>query len=359
MKIIKKLILILLLCSLLISTLGCGDRNKGADMSVDSLLESKHTLRFDKNGEFKILVLSDLHLRASDMPEYIDNCIKTLVDREDPDLIILTGDNVADTSIDSDEIFRQTLNYAVDYIEEKKISWMHVYGNHDSEGSYTREQQQRVYESFEYCLSKFGPDITGVGNYVLPIYSSTDDSLKFAIWGLDSGSYMSEEDRATLCPEESAFGGYDGRGYDYIHLDQIEWYLNASRLIQEYNGGYIVPGLMAFHIPLQETYTAWINRNELGFTGEKREAVCASAHNSGLFNAVFSRGDIKAIVYGHDHINDYAIEYGGIKLCYSPSFSTNTYNNEDMHGARVFVISEGNPSAVETYVSYIHRSGNK
>ncbi len=353
MKSIKKIILFLVLSSLIISTLSCGGRNKEIDISAASLLESKHTLRFDEDGEFRILVLADLHLRASDMPEYIDNCIKTLVDREEPDLIILTGDNVADTSIDSDEVFRQTLKAAVDYIEEKKIPWMHVYGNHDSEGSYTREQQQRVYESFEYCLSKSGPDITGVGNYVLPVYSSKGDSLKFAVWGLDSGSYMSEKDKATLCPGVSSFGGYSGREYDYIHGDQIKWYVRASELLQEHNGGNAVPGLMAFHIPLQETYTAWINRNELGFTGEKREAVCASAHNSGLFNAVFARGDIKAIVNGHDHINDYAIEYGGVKLCYSPSFSTNTYNNEDMHGARVFVIHESDPSNIETYVSYI------
>jgi len=32
-----------------------------------------------------------------------------------------------------------------------------------------------------------------------------------------------------------------------------------------------VPGMMVFHIPLQESYNAWVNREALTYTGEKRE----------------------------------------------------------------------------------------
>jgi len=300
-----------------------------------------------------VLVFADLHLNSSGLSDYMKDCIKTLVEREEPDLIILTGDNVADKSIISDKVFRRTLQEAMEYVESRKIPWMHVYGNHDSEGIYTREQQQKVYESFEYCLSKAGGELTGVGNYLLPIYASKGDEVKFVVWGLDSGDYMSDKDRAKLCPVTSTFGGYTGTNYDYIHGDQIEWYVAASRLLEEYNGGKVIPGLMAFHIPLQESHTAWMNRTALEWTGEMREPVCASAYNSGLFAAMMARGDVKAVVNGHDHINDFMVEYGGIKLCYSSSFSTNTYNNEDMHGARVFVINENDPADIETYMSYI------
>ncbi len=320
---------------------------------AESLLESKYTLRFDENGQFKILVFADMHLQSSGMSDYMEDCIRTLIDREAPDLVILTGDNVADTSIADDDTFRATVNAAMDYVESKKIPWMHVYGNHDSEGSYTREQQQKVYESFDYCISKTGEDLTGVGNYVIPVYASRGNKVKFAVWGLDSGAYMSEADRKAMFPEESAFGGYSGIYYDYIHGDQIDWYVNASKLLQEYNDGEAIPSLMAFHIPLQESYTAWINRAGLEWTGEKREDVCASSHNSGLFGALLARGDVKAVVNGHDHTNDYMVNYGGIKLCFSSNFSTNTYGDEDMHGARVFVINESDPSNVETYMSYV------
>ena len=325
----------------------------GVDGMVEELLESKHKLRFGEDGQFKILVFADLHLKASTYPDYIENSIKTLVDRESPDLIILTGDNVADKNINDDATFKATLAAAMDYVEEKQIPWMHVYGNHDSEGSYSREKQQAVYESFDHCISKSGDDLTGVGNYVIPVYSSTDDEVKFTVWGLDSGSYMSGTDKAKYNPVTSTFGGYDTVKYDYIHGDQIEWYMNASKLLAEYNGGSPIPGIMAFHIPLQETYTAWENRTGLEWTGEKRDPICSSSFNSGLFGAIVARGDIKAIVNGHDHINDFMVNYGGVKLCYSPNFSPNTYNNEDMHGGRVFVINENNPEKVDTYVSYV------
>ena len=110
---------------------------------------------------------------------------------------------------------------------------------------------------------------------------------------------------------------------------------------------------MAFHIPLQESWTAWQNREALGYTGEKREDICASPINSGLFSAIHMRGDVKAIINGHDHINDFMVNYGGVKLCYGSSFTKNAYSHADMHGSRVFVIKESNPADIETYMSYL------
>ena len=339
------------------STSQDGTKQENSSVDVGDTLNSKIKLRFNSNGEFKVMVLADLHLNSSGLPESMGESLETLVSREKPDLIIFTGDNVADRSIKTDAAFKNTLRQVVDYIEEQQIPWMHVYGNHDSEGSYSRESQQAVYESFEYCISKTGADLTGVGNYVIPLYASASDELKFAFWGIDSGSYMAAADQALLNPVTSTFGGYSDIKYDYIHEDQIEWYIDTSRRLEEYNNGQKVPGLMAFHIPLQETWTAWENREGLEYTGEKRDPICSSSYNSGLFGAIRMRGDIKAIVNGHDHINDFMVNYGGVKLCYSPSFSTNTYNNEDMHGSRVFVISEADPSNVKTYVAYVEDRG--
>ena len=230
---------------------------------------------------------------------------------------------------------------------------MHVYGNHDSEGAVSREEQQVIYESFDYCISKTGDDLTGVGNYAIPLLGSNSNELKFVFWGLDSGTYISEEDKINLLPNVPVFEGHVNSPYDYIHQDQIDWYASASAQIEEYTGGVKVPGLMAFHMPLQETYTAWLDRENLGYTGQKRDPVCASAYNSGLFDVICERGDIKAIINGHDHINDFMVNYKGVKLCYSSSFSTNTYNNVDMHGSRVFVIKESDPANIETYMSYV------
>ena len=217
MKLLQKLFILALIPCLLLGTVCCTKR----DTVLKAALESKHELRFDSEGNFKVMILADLHLQASGLPDGMREAIKTLVDRENPNLIIFTGDNIADAAINSDEIMQATIREAVSYIEEKKIPWIHVFGNHDAEHGYTKEQQQAVYESFEYCISKHGDEeLTGVGNYVIPIYG-VDDTVKFAIWGLDSGAYLSAEEKSALFPTESTFAGYPHAIYDYIHRDQI------------------------------------------------------------------------------------------------------------------------------------------
>lgn len=328
--------------------------NKQENLEMEDILKSKIKLRFNKDGEFKVIIFADLHLKAAGISETNEERIEALLEREKPDLVILTGDQIHDKSVSNVTVFEDTIAQVAEILEHEEIPWMHVYGNHDADGGLSKEQQQAVYESYDYCLSKGGDEeLTGVGNYVIPLYSSTSDDIKFAFWGLDSGSNMSAKDKAELCPTTSTFGGYNGTGYDYIHEDQIEWYYNTSKQLEEYNNGQKVPGLMAFHIPLQETWTAWQNREALGYTGEKRDPICASAYNSGLFGVVRNRGDIKAIINGHDHINDFMVNYGGVMLCYSPSFSDSAYGAADLQGSRVFVIKESNPSNLETYVSYI------
>lgn len=329
------------------------------DARLNELLRNKTQLRFDENGQFKIMILADLHIPSGGLSRSIMNNVKTMVEREDPDFVILTGDNVV-ADIWTEKIFKRTLDGLAEYFEEKGIYWMHVFGNHDGEMAMSKEDQQAVYESYDYCLSKdTDKELSGVGNYVIPLYGSNSDEVKFVLWGLDSGDYLSPEEQAALYPAgATSFGGYTGTNYAFIQQDQIEWYKETSELLQANNNGELVPGLMAFHIPLQESYTAWLNRETLEWEGERNEAVCSSAHNSGLFEVLRARGDVKAIINGHDHVNNYMVNYGGIKLCYAGTLTNTTYHDEAKWGTRVFVINESNPSDVQTYLNYLDESLN-
>ena len=328
------------------------------EMLLSEILSNKTQLRFDENGQFKIMVLADLHLNSGGVPMETFNNITLVVEREKPDFVIFTGDNVVDGGISTQGQLRGAWRRIGDYLEQEGIYWMHVFGNHDGDMRLPLEKQQEYYESFEHCLSKAGDEeLTGIGNYVIPLYGAKEDTVKFVIWGLDSGDYPTEEERKALFPAGlSSFGGFNGTNYDFIHYDQIQWYLETSKLLQTCNDGQLVPGLMAFHIPLQESYTAWINRDGLEWTGSKYDPVCASAYNSGLFEVLRNRGDIKAVVNGHDHINDFMVNYCGIKLCYASTLTTTTYNEPAIMGARIFVISESEPTNVQTYMSYLDES---
>lgn len=329
------------------------------DNELKELLENKTKLRFNEDGEFKVMVLADLHTKLGGLTAEQQGYVKTMVDREQPDLVILTGDNVRslDSAPFADEAaMRVVLDSMVGYLEDNGIYWMHVYGNHDDENNpLDKETQQAIYESYEYCLSKDVEELYGVGNYVVPLYGSDEsrDDIKFAFWGLDSGTYMSEEDKALLFPDgQSVYGDSKSINYDYIHYDQIKWYENTSQQLEAYAGAK-VPGLMSIHIALQEYYTAWLNREGTEWSGDKNEVVAASAYNSGLFEVMRNRGDIKAVVCGHDHKNTFMVNYAGIKLCYSPTISTNSYYDEKEMGCRVFTLREEDPADVDTYMSYL------
>lgn len=314
------------------------------------IANTKHKLCFREDGSFKVLTLGDIQYRL--ISEEQKALIKAIIDREDPDLVIFTGDNCRYKYDHPDNSeFTQYVSDMVGYIEEKEIPWCHVFGNHDAEDTnLSKERQQAVYESFEYCVSSSGPeDINGIGNYVLPVYSSDGKEIRSAVWCLDSGMYTSDGVDTSV--------SQSGTVTDYIRQNQVDWYKAISAELTAQNGGVPVYGMMAFHIPLQESVTAWDNREILGleWNGEKRETICCSPYHSTLFEAIKACGDVKAIANAHDHINDYALKYQGVWLTCggSAGTSTNTSRAEDMLGGRVFVLNEENPENINTYTSYI------
>ena len=313
-------------------------------VAARELLYSKHKLYYNDDGSFRVLIIADAHMNVSSdahKVQAVKDRIKLLVDREQPNLVIFTGDNTIGSSTEAR--LRDNISALVSYIEEKQIPWCHVYGNHDHENALNEEAQQKVYESFEYCISKSdSQELTGTGNYALGVYDK-NGVLGSVIYCLDSGTYYND-------------------GYDYIREDQIEWYRSCSALLKKYNGGKPVKGMMAFHIPLIENNHAYNNRlnKELVYEvqGARNEAICSSAVDTGLLEAVWECGDVTAIVTGHDHVNDYMYNYKGVKLASSPNVSNLTYTDEGVQGGRVFDLNKKTLDNIPTYVSYIVKRVN-
>ena len=330
---------------------GTEDAEKAA--TLRELFNVKHELRVDENGDFKVLVFSDVQSKSPNInAETIQN-IKTVIDRENPDLVIFNGDN--SYGMNSERLLKRYISNMAGYCEAKKIPWAHVYGNHDDQvvvSAYSgipKEEQQAVYEGFDYCVSKdIDPDIFGVGNYVLPVFTHDGSKIAFNVWGLDSGGYVEE-------PIDNVVqgGNYFYGIYEYMQQDQLDWYSDTTELLSAFNGE-LTHGMMTFHIPLQETYNAWMGRNAGGeWTGEKRENISACAVNCGLYKEIIRHRDIKVIVNSHDHLNDFMAKYNGIKFCYTACVGTEVYHAKDMVGARAVVYSTEKPDDFDTYMSYV------
>lgn len=75
-------------------------------------------------------------------------------------------------------------------MESRKIPWAHVFGNHDHDIDVDDIKKTKIYEEYEYCISKHTENIYGTTNFVLPIKYSNKNEIAFNIWGLDSNNLI-------------------------------------------------------------------------------------------------------------------------------------------------------------------------
>lgn len=290
-------------------------------------------LRFNKDGFFKIVQFTDTEYLDDDhgFNEKTGKMMRDVIRAEQPDLIVFTGDVIGSLRCaDPEQTFRDVVSVA----EQFKIPWAAVFGNHDSEARITRNQLMDVQLSHEHCVAKpTEENLSGAGNFVLKVMSR-EEKASAALYFMDSGSY------STL--------GHVG-GYEWIHQDQIEWYVTQSKKCTEINEGVPLPSLAFFHIPLPEYDEVWDTKI---CYGEKREGVTAPRVNSGLFTAMLEMGDVMGTFVGHDHGNDYFGDLHGIKLCYGRSSSYILWGKEILTGARVIQLQEG----VRSFDTWLHLS---
>jgi len=282
------------------------------------------SLRFRRNGTFTIVQLTDVHWSNGEGADHRTRAlIHEVLKAERADLVALTGDIVSGAAAHDpcrawDEVAR--------IIEAHETPWAAVFGNHDDEGEASRAQMLRAQRRHRLCLSERGPKgLTGVGNYVLRLRSARSRRLAAALYFLDSGSY----DDLGIRP------------YGWIAHDQIAWYRRVSALLGQELGrrGEKLPALAFFHIPLPEWDEVWQTQV---CRGEKHEAVCGPALNSGFFAALVEAGDVMGVFCGHDHVNDYEGELHGVRLGYGRATGFAEYGREGFpRGARVIRLREG------------------
>lgn len=290
----------------------------------------KIPLKFDNNKNFKIVQFTDIH-EGPEKDKSI-SLMNRILDYEKPNMVVLTGDNIDGKCKTIDDV-KKAINNIAGPMENRKIPWAIVFGNHDDEHEMmTKEEMMNLYMTYKYNLSEVGyKTFDRIGNYNILIESSKRKIPKFNIYMIDSGKYA------------PSFIG----GYDWIKLTQIYWYKKtALNLKRNYNR--IIPAIMFFHIPLRNFKKAW----ETGLIdGERFEEESVAKINLCLFSKVIKTGDVKGIFTGHDHLNNYCAALRGIRLGYAGYMGYGTYGKDDIpRGARVFLINEDSPEDFKTWV---------
>lgn len=286
-------------------------------------------LKFNKDGRFKIVQFTDVHyIQDKEESKHSLEMIQATLEHENPDLVVFTGDIVVGKNQ-----LAKSWDTVLDVVISRNIPYIVTLGNHDDEGEWTRLQIAEYVTKKKLLVNKnpFVKDVDGYLNAAITIKNNKNNDAAI-VYVMDSHAY------STL-PQV--------KGYGWFTTSQIDWYKKESKKLK-INRKDTLPALAFFHIALPE-YSIAFNDMKNKRIGVRYEAECSPAINTGMFAAMLESGDVMGTFVGHDHVNDYLVNYYGIGLAYGCfSGSANTYQRMK-NGARIILLKEGERK-FETYI---------
>lgn len=288
-------------------------------------------LEIGSRTRLKVMQFTDLHYGENEASDSLAFSLQSqLLDLENPDLVVITGDMVSGYAWDGREQWyaQQHARY-IQPMQKRGIPWALTLGNHDIEADLNGEEIMRLDSAWNLSLSRPGPTyISHSSNYYVPI--TRQGKLVFILWMLDSGN------------RNHCLGM---QGYDCIHSDQQEWLENTQKALFT-GAGKPIPGFIFMHMPPIDYMDLWEVGKPIGF---KYEDVSCWAVRT---NFLQSLTHIVGVGVGHDHFNDYSGYWRGVNLYYGrkTGHAGNGPSPHFLRGARTYLITP-ETSAVESYIT--------
>ena len=295
-----------------------------------------NALKFNANHKFKIVQFTDIHWKyGNPASDEAGERMAEVLDVEKPDLVVFTGDVIFAKPA------REGLNKALEATISRGIPFAVTWGNHDDEQDLSRKELSEHVATKAGNLTSTVEGISGVTNYTLSVKSTDGKRDAAVLYIFDSNSYS---------PIKKV------KGYDWTKHDQVEWYRQTSKAFTAANDGKPLPALAFFHIPLPEFHEAAQNESTY-FVGTRKEKACAPEINTGLAAAMLEAGDVMGVFVGHDHVNDYVVDWRGILLGYGrfTGGATVYHDIPEGNGARVIELTEDS----RTIKTWIRIKGGK
>lgn len=315
-------------------------------------------LRFNSDHKFKIMQIADTQEIPAVSPDTL-SLINNALDREKPDLVIFTGDQIKGYSKKFKKdlaIIESTIDILVEPIAKRNIPFMVTYGNHDAQCGVDNRGQYKFYAKYDNFISGDLRNADDVGTADIQIYSSTEDKPVFELYIIDSHGKAK-----------------DGTGYAPVDKKQIEWYVSRREQLKAENGDYL-PSLVFQHIPVPEFFDVIkkvpkgtkgavpaygaheneyfvLNDETIVEGGFMLESPASPDVNTGEFEAMSEKGDVLGIYVGHDHNNSFVVKYKGVDLGYTQGAGFNVYGPGENRGVRIFELDETAPREYKTHTA--------
>lgn len=274
------------------------------------------------SDQFKILQITDTQFNNYILAGLSLPLAKRAILKAKPDMIVLTGDNTHNDST------KREYDLLVRFLDSFGIPWAAVLGNHEYSTALSFEDLCSVLSSGEHSLFQEGTIANSYGNYYYNV--KKDDNIVFSLFFMDSAQ-------------------------DGFRAEHVAWYENAVNSITAENGGTVVPSFAFFHIPTIETkyaYDAYKLDSSIG-SGEVHEEICYQSTNVGFFDKVVELGSTKALIYGHDHVNNMIVDWQGVKLCYGLKTGRTIYYRPGMLGGNLYTVNADGTFGIERIYVYL------
>jgi len=251
-------------------------------------------VRMKGGGPLRLALFTDLHFNgfAPCSAALTRRLMRKNVRKLKPGLIAVLGD----TAIKPDN--RGRTRAFVDFMDSLGVPWTAVLGNHEGEDE--RDLPRREVIEYYKASGRFLgnaelPGVTGYGNQVIAVLDENGSAVQL-LYFLDSG------------------GGRKGHGH--IQPDQLDW---MSRTAADYPG---TPGIIFLHVPTREyqtAYEAWQRGEAALLHGGRHEKICTGGtqEQNAAFSARMKGLGIRAVVCGHDHLNNFDILWRGMRYIYA------------------------------------------
>ncbi len=322
---------------------------------IGTASEEEKVLKFNEDGTFKIMQINDTQDVGDGVNERMVEFIEAALDKEQPDLVVFVGDQLADFyPFGTQEDMTLSIENILTPLQERGIPFLMTLGNHDHDNldEFSVEEQYEVYSSFENCYA------TGNGTdgftYSVPVMNSDGEDIAFNIYMMNTHN-------------KAETGGYAG-----VNAEQVEWYKEASAALKAENGGEAVPSMLFQHIPPKEIYSLfaecesgdegaiysrrdskWYKLDENEAEGYLGEAPCSEDFDNitGQYEAWLECGDIMGAFFAHDHVNNFVgTNEDGITMGYNGGTGFRAYGLGDERSVRVFEYKEDDVENYETRI---------
>ena len=312
------------------------------------------TIKDNSNKDFCILNLTDPQLKAEEWASdnktgiIFKKTVETLISRLSPGLITISGD----LSYAGD--YESYKNFA-DYFDSFKIPWTCCFGNHDNQDG--DEPVRRVVDEYmkhEYFAFKKCDPAFGNSNVVILIEKNGKSAAGVIVMDThDRVPYKTDE-----CGKNLAWAG--------LTPAQLKWYAGSVAALKNAGCG---DSVLITHIPINAYLAAAnaafkINRPDKSVTladsygkdvwnagyedsyGVYHEPISAYPEDEGAFDLIRELGSTKNIVCGHNHINNWVVNYNGVRFIFGTKTGIGSYFEPDINGGTAIYVNQNGVSSV-------------